>query len=338
MSISTTDNLPVLRICGPADLLQAVPYLLGFHPATSLVLVGLAEGQLVVTSRVDLDDLAAEGMLRHAARGMVNAGAEMVIAAVYDDCGSPGRGGLPWRGLVDDLAGCCEVAGAVLADVLLVCDGRWWSLRCEDPLCCPPDGQPLPDAPSPFAAAATYAGMVALPDRSDLAALLAPAPPDEREALRPLITEAERAGAEAMVDATPRRWERQRRQELLAAARAADRGDLGLDDHTVARLGVSLRRIPIRDAVWSAADTDRIDGRELWRELARRLPAPYDAAPLFLFGWGSWRRGNGALANVACDRAIASDPGYSAADLLLAALAHAVDPRRVPRMHAPRPA
>ena len=67
-------------------------------------------------------------------------------------------------------------------------------------------------------------------------------------------------------------------------------------------------------------DEGRVDGRVLWRYLARRLPAPYDAAPLFLFGWRSYRDGDGALASMAAERALSSDPGYSAADLLLAAL------------------
>jgi hypothetical protein len=333
--MTTTDDRPVLRISGPANLLQAVPYLLGFHPAASLVLIGLTERRLAVTARLDLDDVAEDGVLRHAVRGIANGGAETVVAAVYDERSVPGRDGPPWRGLAADLQRTGHDLGIALGDVLLVCGGRWWSLRCDDPVCCPPEGRPLPDAPSAFVAAATYAGMVALPDRRSLEALLAPAA--DREALRPLLTEAERAAADATTAGERRRWERLRRRELVAAARASDAGELDVDRQSVARFGAALRRIPVRDALWSAADTGRIDGRDLWRELARRLPPPYDAAPLFLYGWGSWRHGNGALANVACDRALESDPGYSAADLLLAALAHVVDPRRVPRMRVPSP-
>jgi hypothetical protein len=87
-----------------------------------------------------------------------------------------------------------------------------------------------------------------------------------------------------------------------------------------------------------AVDDGRLDGRALWRDLGRRLPSPYDASPLFLFGWAAWRAGDGALAGIAAERAIASDPGYSAADLLLAALARGVDPRRLPRLRLPRSA
>jgi hypothetical protein len=69
----------------------------------------------------------------------------------------------------------------------------------------------------------------------------------------------------------------------------------------------------------------------LWRRLATSLPAPYDAAPLFLFGWASYRDGNGALARIAADRALDSDPYYTAADLILAALSQALDPHQLPR-------
>jgi hypothetical protein len=58
------------------------------------------------------------------------------------------------------------------------------------------------------------------------------------------------------------------------------------------------------------------------------LPSPYDAPPLFLFGWAAWRSGDGTLAGIAAERAVASDPNYSLADLLLAALSHGLDPRR----------
>ena len=46
-----------LSITGPASLIAAVPYLLGFEPADSLVLVGLQNGRLIVSARLDLDDL-----------------------------------------------------------------------------------------------------------------------------------------------------------------------------------------------------------------------------------------------------------------------------------------
>ena len=109
-------------------------------------------------------------------------------------------------------------------------------------------------------------------------------------------------------------------------------------DEDVCRFAVALVDTPIRDAVWLATERRQLDGRALWREIARRVPQPYDAAPLFLYGWVCWRDGNGVLAALAAERALASDPGYRAADLLLGAVRHGLDPRRTPRLRLPRPA
>jgi hypothetical protein len=106
----------------------------------------------------------------------------------------------------------------------------------------------------------------------------------------------------------------------------------------VARLAAGLADIAVRDSVWLAVDQRRLDGRALWRELARRAPEPYDAAALFLFGWAEWRAGNGVLAGIAAERALASDPGYTAAELLLGALRQGLDPRRTPRLRMPKSA
>jgi hypothetical protein len=109
-----------------------------------------------------------------------------------------------------------------------------------------------------------------------------------------------------------------------------------LSDEQLTRFGVALRRIPVRDAVWLGLDSGRIDGRQLWLRLATGLPSPYDAAPLFLFGWASYRDGNGAMARIAADEALVSDPGYTAADLILAALGNAINPRDLPKLRRTR--
>jgi len=84
-----------------------------------------------------------------------------------------------------------------------------------------------------------------------------------------------------------------------------------------------------------SATCRRLTGIQLWVNLARRLPNPYDGAPLFLAAWSTWRDGNGALAGIAAELALESDPGYSAADLLLAALARGLDPHTLPKLRLP---
>jgi hypothetical protein len=326
----------VQRLSGPAELVQAVPYLVGFHPADSLVLAGLDGARVVVTARLDLGD-AQLGAAAHTLATLARAGCTSVIGVVYDDdATAPPAGGpaqLPWRELAEDLLADGAALGCAVLDVLLVSRGRWWSFSCESARCCPAEGQEVPTAPSAFTAAATYTGMVALPDRAALEAELAPLPDESRAALADAIAAAEHAAIRQTVAGEGARYERAVTRAIFAAARRSDEPKWpGSDEGSVAEFGAALAVIPIRDAVWLAIDHRRLDGRPLWRELARRLPAPYDVAPLFLFGWASWRAGNGALANIAADRVLRADPGYTAADLLLTALLRGVDPRTMPRL------
>jgi hypothetical protein len=317
-----------------------VPYLLGFHPTDSLVLVGLCDGALVVTARLDLADALGVATVEHTIAAMVRGGSTSLVVAVYgNEVPAAGDDELPWLGLAQLVERTAADAGCEVHDVLLVAGGRWWSLMCGSADCCPREGREIPAAPSSFTAAATFEGVVALPDRKALAALLDPLPDPARDALEASIAAAEHAGVAAVIEGDPCRHERSVKRALFAAARECDAaGWTGPDDETVARFGVALSLPAQRDAVWVAIDGGRLDGRALWRDLARRLPSPYDAGPLFLYGWASWRAGDGALAGIAAERAVSSDPGYSAADLLLAALAHGVDPRRLPKLRLPRSA
>jgi hypothetical protein len=334
--------VPTLRVRGPADLVQAVPYLLGFHPSRSLVLLGLDHGRVVVTARMDLADLAEPMLLPGTVSAMNRGGADKFVGVIFDDAalgdGRPGETRpLPWTGAAAEVSAAVERVGAVVDDVLLVSGSRMWSYTCDEPSCCPPEGEQLQPS-TEVAAVATYAGLVALPDRAAVAALLDPAPASQRAALLPRLDQAERDSVATIVRGDSVRADRSIKRALFAAARSADSPgtQFDLSDDEVVRFGVALQRIQLRDAAWMAIDDRRIDGRPLWRLLARRLPEPYDAPALFLFGWRTWRDGDGALAGMAAERALASDPGYSAADLLLAALSQAIDPRHMPRLRRAR--
>ena len=339
---------PLLKVRGPGDLAQAVPYLLGFHPSRSLVLVGLERKRVTVTARIDLDDVEQVAgravLLPRTIAAMKHGGAESFVAIVYSDGATTGGddgvvppfgadGALIHSELAQDIHAAVGRAGAEVDEVALICGGRMWSYECDDPDCCPPEGRPLENG-SVIAAEAAFAGMVALPDRESLVELFAPT--DERDCpeIGAAIRDAERAAVATIVAGTTMRANRSDVRALFAAARAWDEpgAEPVVEPAWAARFAVALRRFEVRDPVWLGIDDDRIDGRALWRRLATILPAPYDAAPLFLFAWASYRAGNGALANIAALRALDSDPEYSAADLVLAAISNAVDPRRMPRL------
>ena len=54
----------------------------------------------------------------------------------------------------------------------------------------------------------------------------------------------------------------------------------------------------------------------LWTDLTRLAQPGYVCAPAALLAFVAWQSGNGALANVALDRALAEDADYSMAVLL----------------------
>jgi hypothetical protein len=88
-------------------------------------------------------------------------------------------------------------------------------------------------------------------------------------------------------------------------------------DYEVARMTVALRDLRVRDDAWARMDPAFRDAhRRLWTDVTRRAQPGYVAAPAALLGFVAWQCGDGALANVALDRALADDPRYSMALLL----------------------
>ena len=322
----TATRPPLIRISDPAELIGAVPYLLGFHPHESLVIVGLAGTKVIVTARLDLAGVAHPRVLADCLDALRQGDATKVVAVVFTER----------HGLIDDLTGqmvaeSCRV-GIAVAAVLIVTSGRWRSLMCTDETCCPPEGKPLPGGTTALAAAAAYAGLTVLPDRAALAGTFAPLP--GRPDLTAGLLRHHTAQLGAVLDGDLDSYDRSVIRALFAAHRAAQAGRMSTDEQ-VARYAVALQPQAVRDALWLAVDDGCLAGIELWVNLARRLPHPYDAPPLFLAGWRAYRDGNGALARIAADLAGQADPSYQAPELLLAVLDRGIDPHSLPKLGTP---
>jgi len=317
-----------LTLRSPADLLAAVPYLLGFHPADSVVLVALRGKRVIFQGRVDIpdaDDL--DGLVPYLAE----------IAARQNPTGVTLIGYGPLErvaGLLDALGAAVSAAGVPVHDVLRVHDGRYWSLLCSEPSCCPPEGVEFDVAATAVAAAATYEGLVALPDRAALAASLAPVP---GTGIEPELAAARERLAELLGDGT-----RRRRSAARAAVREAlDRYTAGgrLDDDELAWLVVLLTDVAARDDAWQRilAVSPVAEHQTVWTDVVRRVPREYVAAPATLLALSAWRAGNGSLADVAAQRALDAVPGYGLAELVREALRAGVPPSAIePAEPAPR--
>jgi hypothetical protein len=216
-------------------------------------------------------------------------------------------------------------------DVLLVRSGRWWSYDCSRPCCHPAAGTPLPSGVSELEVATVASGVVVARDRDEVAARLEPAPP--ASGIEDAVL---RTASERVVDILDRGRDAVREEAAAAiAAAAGQRGIPGprLSDHDLARMVWALRDDVVRDAALDMAlGPDAAGAEALWTECARRAPAPLDAAPATLLAVSAWLRGDGATANIALERALASDPEYALARLLSQALASCLSPKGLRRL------
>ncbi|NES29775.1 DUF4192 family protein [Micromonospora terminaliae] len=330
---------PRLAVRSPADLVAAVPYLLGFHPADSVVVVAMRGRRVVFAARGDLPEPGSDP--GPAARHLAD-----VVARQRTDAATVLGYGPAARvtGTVEAVGEALDRAGLLVLDALRVTDGRWWSYLCAEPACCPPEGTRYDPAASQVSAAAVFAGQVALPDRAALAAQVAPIGGPVRLAMHRATTRARHrlnalAGATAgpAEEADGRAGDavgagpvdaRAVRSAGVAAVRTAfrrhRRGER-LGDDEVAWLTVLLTHLPVRDHAWS-----RTDGRDadisLWTDVLRRAEPELIAAPGSLLAFAAWRAGHGALAAVALERVLAAHPGYSLALLLDDALRRGLAP------------
>lgn len=343
----------VVRIRGPQDLPAAVPYLLGFHPESSLVVVATRmPGQVCVTMRVDLppDDLDEKELPAYAApmiRALRHAGAEDLCVLVYP--GVPGAAGvyrlvLPRQALVDGVRDLIVKAGfEVLEALCVIPEGeghdRFWSYLCAGTGCCPPEGRMVePTAATRIGFGFVSHGRGALPNRAAVvaslgpvqdrrsAALLAAARRLERSAERLLGREEDDPGVE-QARCRWRAWLARRADRVLACGAATvPRDELAVGEQALL-LG-ALSQASVRDlVVGEAARRDELDAVVgLLTPVVRRAPTGLVAPVAATVALCAYLLGDGALSWIALDRARDDDPSCSLAAVLAGCLDAGVGP------------
>jgi hypothetical protein len=234
---------------------------------------------------------------------------------------------------MDAFAAAARRRGLAPRELLRVEDGRYWSYLCRDVACCPAEGVPFDTGSHPVTAVMSAAGLAAYPDRAALERTLAPLT-GERATARDQATQRACARAAALVDEAARRGgnplrlviSEGRRAVRAAIARYRDGGTI-TDDDLAAWLVVSLAQLPVRDDAWARMEPGHRDAhRRLWTDLVRGAADPWVPAPAALLAFTAWQCGEGALASIAIDRALACDPRYSMALLLREILDAGVPP------------
>ncbi|HEX6920184.1 MAG TPA: DUF4192 domain-containing protein [Actinomycetes bacterium] len=351
-----TAGRTVVKVSTPADILGVLPHRLGFHPTESIVVVFLhgPRRRDGLVMRLDLeppehDERVAEDI----ADRLVHAGAGAAVIACYTDTDTDTDGDGDGDGdtdgdrlrlarapLVDALRRRLSRHGIEIVEALLVRRGRWWSYQCHDPDCCPDSGTEIVGALTPaaqiYAAETVLGGDVVLPDRAAL----------ERSVRPPRNPVADEVRAQA----------RQRAEERMARVYAEG------GEEAVGRLTLGLLRSTVQ--AWAEGECDlspdvaatvlsglcltsvRDEAMTLVLDHEPRVLVPVltafarcaddgAAAPVCsVLAWVAHAAGDGAVANVAVDRALRCAPGYSLARLILSGLDGMVSPSEIMRVSA----
>jgi uncharacterized protein DUF4192 len=325
---------PLIRLRSPIDIVEAVPYLVGFQPENSLVVVSLRGERLRVglTARVDLPPVeSAESCAREFVGYLRRDNADRALVVFYPPSGGPAYPSV--RPITDALTRQLTRSRIGVAEILCVSDGRWWSLHCTDDDCCPPDGTPVSQGSTSITAAAmAVAGQVVLSSRAELEQTIAPVGGVVAAAMAPALRRADlqladRVATGQLGDLT---GETLGLFGAIVNRRVATEPGigaepLGIDD--AARLIVGLGDVHARDEVITWFDGTWGEAtRDVLTELVRRALPPWDVPALTVFAWISYLQGNGAVAGIALERALTAEPDYYLAQLLGQALSGALNP------------
>jgi hypothetical protein len=309
------------RITSARQLLKAVPVLLGFHAEMSMVVLGLESSpspKITVTVRYPLHDprVSATASVEHAIQVLTRRTYTHVVAVGYgpDELVAP---------FIEQLRAQCGNHGVEPMELLRVEDTRYWSYLCSGSTCCLPEGTPFDPTPDPkLAEAVGVPGVLA--NREALTALVAR---DDAAtmSMRRAMGKAKTRASELVEQAQRSRDPAIRRCPLAAAGIEAlqaaiaryQQGDSISYAQAAWLLTCFLREMWVRDDAISRIQHDgQAANLRLWLRLLQLAPAGYVAPPATMVTFAAWTSGNGALANVALDRALGDDPNYSMARIL----------------------
>lgn len=334
----TTNDQTVIKLSSPSDIVTALPVLIGFHPSESFAVMCLRgpRRRIGLTMRLDLpdprhDDAVAADLAHRAERD----GADTVVAVCYTE--SPDvDGDLPRRDLMGALTGALKPRGIGWLELLLVRDGRWYSYVCTDE-CCPPEGTPITGEPSSemlaLEARAALEGHAVLDSREELEATIRGPVAVRQAALKALY---ERIGGSFSEELAAQGADRVLKRTLGLARAAYDRfrsGDHALPDDDAVRILVGLEDKLARDELLTWGLDGHPEELIVFLSALARCAPDENAAPICsALACVAYQVGDGALTNIAVERALRNEPDYELARLIDKALQAHIEPVEIRAM------
>ncbi|MBF6137251.1 DUF4192 domain-containing protein [Nocardia puris] len=329
----------------PGQFIAAVPAMLGFVPERSLVVAVLRQSSahthdVQVVARLDLPPAGQDSLLpERLVKVCRSSGAVHALAVIIDDRASRpddacGANDVEHQRLVDrlrqDLAACDVVLAGAWAMPRISEAARWWNIES------PEFHGLLPDpSASQVAAQHVFAGRVLRSSREELVDFIAIDKVMRAQVLAHLpdaAADAQRRLARAIQINNPDAYTRMalcRVLSVIAQARAV----VAIPARAIAEVSVALRDLAVRDVMFGVAGGAHAHAAEhLWSVLTRALPDPDRAEAATLLAFSAYLRGDGVLAGIALEQALASDPEHRMAVLLDIGLQTALPPARLAKL------
>jgi hypothetical protein len=296
-------------LTSPHDLLAAVPFLIGYHPTNSLVVISLKGETLGMAMRIDFPseiepdqiDTLADHLIREKSDGA------LIVAYLPPEIDNADF-------LLDPLREAIEIRAIDLRECLVVKNGRWKSTMCDDTECCPPEGTALPDITASRISAEQVAAGKPMPlaDSQSLTDSLVSTDTD-------LLLLAEIKKIPLIKYSSDNVVELEREGALAVNDCAQDFSDMGVikDRKLLALTYVRLHDVQVRDFAMGITNSENAELlTNMWRFMLRIAPPGYIAPVASLFAAISYESGNGVIAQRALDLALEDNSAYPMAKLL----------------------
>ena len=280
---STADNRDPLTVRTVEEAVTLAPYLLGFQPTESLLMIVADDGAACqgFVARADLDGLeSAPAMNAFAARvgPLAGQGRTVVLAFSKDQD----------RGMVTLASAVEAMKGMNIGDAAWT-DGEYWrSIFCDEQGC----GENHRFVPDPtIAAEAVYRGLTVLPSRTSLVDKLSgpgrTCDPDTRRLLAN----------------SRRRLSRKDDNTVEVRCQALFESGDEINDAVVTELAVAVQRSDVARRLWMSMEwADASRWLRIWSRAVEIIPDRMAPAPLSLCGLAGWLSGEGAVAAVCARR------------------------------------
>ena len=288
----------------PRDLLAAVPFLIGYQPSDSIVLISLKDESITMAIRIDFPQSIKKREASALVEKLRGSDGALLVSYIPDSCQDAER-------VITPIISALEAYEIPLRESIIIVGDRWRSLMCSDVQCCPIEGSPLPDLSDSRVAVEEIAQGKLMPFKSlsDMANSLEPE-------IDPVIVEMMGRVTPIDYELDPTSAQREGANAILDFLHDFEIDRICRDKRLVAKALVRLKDLQVRDFALGSMNAESDLYFDAWKWLLKKSPEGFIAAPATLFAVAAYERGDGAMANLALEKAESDQPSYSMIKLL----------------------